>query len=209
MKQGALAVASIPARSGARVRAALLALLLALALFAPLTPAAEDDAGIIVRNSDVLSEPADGADSLATLTLGNRVRVTELRGRWAQVETGEGDRGWIPAANVRLGKGKAESRSGGAVSGLLRSITGSVAGLSSSDESSEAAHVGIRGLQPEDVANAEPDPEALKQLEEYRASAETAAAHARRIALASRKLEYLEPEEKSAPAPPPTTDRRD
>jgi hypothetical protein len=50
--------------------------------------------------------------------------------------------------------------------------------------------MGVRGLQSEDIANAQPDPAAVARLDRYRALPEQALAYARGEGLASISVDY-------------------
>ncbi len=156
------------------------------------TAAAQSDAvpgdpGIVVRHSDLKPEPSEKAETKASLSLGTRVQVSEFWGRWARVAAAESGQGWIPAANVRISQ--KEAKTGGAMTGFLRRITGAVSSRPSS--SGESAHMGIRGLEPGDVANARPNPAELAKLNAYRATRPTAEKHARDVQLARRAFDYV------------------
>jgi hypothetical protein len=49
---------------------------------------------------------------------------------------------------------------------------------------------GVRGLTPEDLKNANPDPEALKKMQSYRAEKPAAEALAREAKLSSNTIDY-------------------
>ena len=156
------------------------------------TEAERRDAGIIVRNSEVKTEPAADAATTSTLKLGNRVEVSNLRGRWAQVHPPEAEQGWIPAANVRISSTQQQSGGGSAAKGLFRGISGVVGGAGSSQDQGPNATVGVRGLQPEDVADAVPNPAERLKLDEYRATPDAAERYAREENLDSRSLAYFD-----------------
>lgn len=173
--------------SPAAIVAVLTLLLLSLQAAAQLD-AQRGDPGVIVRPSALRQEPSSDADIKASLNLGARVQVTRFRGRWARVAAAGLGQGWIPAANVRLNRD--QSKSSGALTGFLRRITGAVSTAPSSSEGS--AHMGIRGLEPNDVANARPDRAELQKLNTYRATRPMAERHARDVNLASRSMAYAD-----------------
>jgi hypothetical protein len=153
---------------------------------------ARRDTGVIVRNSDVKTEPDSDAATTSTLRLGNRVEVSKLRGRWARVHPADAERGWIPAANVRISMTRQQSGGGGAAKGLFRGITGVVTGAGPSQDPGPSATVGVRGLTPEDVADAVPNPAERLKLDQYRASPDGAERYARVENLDSRSLAYFD-----------------
>jgi len=156
------------------------------------TEAERSDPGIIVRNSEVKTEPTSDATTTSTLKLGNRVEVSKLSGRWARVRHPDAEQGWIPAANVRISMAGKKSGGGGAAKGLFRGITGVVTGAGSSQDQGESATVGVRGLQPEDIADSVPNPAERLKLDEYRASPDAAERYAREENLDSRSLAYFD-----------------
>jgi hypothetical protein len=150
------------------------------------------DVGVVVRNSDVKTEPDSDAATTSTLRLGNRVEVSKLRGRWARVHPPDAEQGWIPAANVRISMTRQQSGGGGAAKGLFRGITGVVTGAGPSQDPAPSATVGIRGLTPEDVADAVPNPAERLKLDAYRATPDAAERYAREENLDSRSLAYFD-----------------
>lgn len=191
----------VPSRAKILLQAAALAPLVALGFCLPPPTDAESvpqrgDPGIVVRNADVKSEPEQGSDTVATVTLGDRVTVTRLRGPWAMISLPDAENGWVPAINVRLG-GEAAQRNG-TVTGWLRRITGAVSGAPGSQES---ASMGIRGLEPSDVANAEPNPAELRKLDQYRATPAAAGRYARDLRLRSREVAYIDAGQEAPPKP--------
>jgi hypothetical protein len=176
-------------------RAIAMTMLVVLCLGGPSAQGAENerrDPGVIVRDSEVKTEPDPDAATTSTLRLGNRVEVSRLRGRWARVHPPDAEQGWIAAANVRISMTQQQSRGGGAAKGLFRGITGIVTGTGPSQDQGPSATVGIRGLTPEDVADAVPNPAERLKLDEYRATPDAAERYARDENLDSRSLAYFD-----------------
>lgn len=164
----------------------LFACLVWLATLDPADAQARRDPATIAQATELRQSPDAGAPVLATLASGQQVGVLEMRGEQAKVDAG-GRVGWVDVAALRLGDGGAAQSGGGAPRRGERQATVSM---------------GVRGLQPQDVANAQPDGAAVDRLDNYRASPQQAMAYAQGATLASRSVDYP-----GAAAPPATLER--
>ena len=146
---------------------------------------------LIVRNSDVKSAPDPGSATVTSLRLGSPVEVQEFRGQWANIVSAGDGFGWVPAPNVRLKIASAQGGDGSPLAGLLRGVTGGVGGFGA-DQNRESIAVGVRGVQPSDIENAEPDPAERKKLDDYRVAQSEAERHARAVPLERRSIAYAD-----------------
>jgi len=138
-------------------------LLLAFALLAT-GLAAADEVAFTNRATELKDQGSPDARTVTSLREGTQVKVTQRAGGWARVDAG-GQAGWVKVFHLRFpAVGEAGSSSGGALSGLTSLISGR-----STTQRTTLATTGIRGLSPEDLKNANPDPEALKKMQGYRA----------------------------------------
>jgi hypothetical protein len=105
------------------------------------------------------------------------------------VKTDAGQIGWVHMFDI--GTVQAQSAAGSTAAGALRGITNFFNRGSAQTTTTATSTVGIRGLGSEDIANAQPNLDALKQAEALR----TDEAQARRFAgdaqLAARNVEPL------------------
>ena len=156
------------------MRAALLALLFpALALAAPAT---------VIRAVDLKAAPATDAATLAALTEQSRVDTLERKGGWTRVRTAAGAEGWVRMLALRYAAtGEAKQGESGIVQLLNVARTGT---------SGTQVTTGVRGLDPEQLKNASPNPAELKRMQNYRASPDAAAAFAERGRLQAKQVDY-------------------
>ena len=164
-----------------------LAAALALALLAG--PAlAQQDAAVVKRATDLREGPAQTSASLGALAADSSVaRTGERKGSWVKVRTPQGAAGWVHMFDLGAQAGAAPA-SGGATSGL-RSLGGLFGGSGSTTTATST--VGIRGLGAEDIANAQPNPTAVRDAEKLRVSAEQAQRFASASALRTQRVEPL------------------
>lgn len=164
-----------------------LAAALALALLA--VPAqAQQDAAVLKRATELREGPAQTSASLGALAADSSVaRTGERKGSWVKVRTPQGAAGWVHMFDLGAQAGTAPA-SGGATSGL-RSLGGLFGGSGSTTTATST--VGIRGLGAEDIANAQPNPAAVRDAEKMRVSAEQAQRFASASALRTQRVEPL------------------
>jgi hypothetical protein len=125
------------------------------------------EAAITRRATEVREAPGDSSRSLAALPpQAGLTRTGERRGPWVQVRTADGVTGWVhlfdlgPATATTTGSDAAN-----VVGGALRGITGLLGG-------SRPAHAGttagIRGLDAQDLARAQPNVYERAQMDKLR-----------------------------------------
>lgn len=152
-----------------------------LALAAPLL-AAEEPA-YTASATDLKSEPARSASTLAELPA--RTALTQLarKGAWVQVRHGE-QTGWVRLLVVRPGAPGEERRG---ESGLLKLFN-----VARSGSSGAVATTGVRGLDKEQIKNATPNPTELAKLDAYLATEADARQFAKdKPALSTATVPYL------------------
>jgi hypothetical protein len=152
-------------RTHSRLRCGLAALLL-------LAAAAHADEAVLTRRAlELRASPGDNGASVASLP--QQSAVTRLDGRqgpWVQVRSAQGAIGWVHLFDLgpatASGAGNASS-SGGFMTGALRGVTGLFDGGAPRQTGTTA---GIRGLEAEDLANAQPNPAGVQRMAAWRAS---------------------------------------
>jgi hypothetical protein len=170
--------------------------LAALVTFAGATHA--QDAAVVKRATQLRDTPAESGASVAPLAANTVVtRSSERKGPWAKVSTAQGATGWVHMFDLGPQAGSA-SGTGNAATGGLRGLGGLFGGNSGSTTTATST-VGIRGLGAEDIANAQPNPEAVTQAEGLRVNADQARKFATTASLQSRTVPPL------AEPPRPTT----
>jgi hypothetical protein len=149
------------------------------------------------RSTELKDRGAAEAKTLATLPENTAVKVLARGGGWTQVEAGS-QKGWVSVFHLRFPATieKSSTSSGG---NPLSGLSSALGFGRKTSEQTTIATTGIRGLSPEDLKNASPDPAALAKLQSYRADKAAAERFARDAKLAAVVIEYLE-ETAAAPA---------
>lgn len=133
------------------------------------------------RESPLYAEPRLDAGQVAQLQRGTSGEVIARQGGWLNIKTAAGT-GWLFSFNVRFPSQRAEGGSGGA--GLGR--------LFGSSRPSVTSTIGIRGLEEEDLRQAQFNAGQMKLLDGYVASKQAAEESARAKSLAPVQLDYLD-----------------
>ena len=160
----------------ATLRCAAAALLLgpaALVFWGP-ARAQQGEAATIVRPAQLRDAPGETGRSLAALAAQEPVtRLGERHGGWIRVQTGSGASGWVHLFDLGPGGfnsvGTASAPAGGnAVTGSLRGLTNLLRGSSAPPPRTATSTIGIRGLEAEDLTRAQPNLNAVNQMERLR-----------------------------------------
>ena len=128
------------------------------------------EAAVTRRATDLRDAPSDSGRSLAALPAQSPLTRTEQRqGPWVQVRTASGATGWVHLFDLGPANTAASPESGNSlVGGALRGVGSLFGGGGKPATTSTTA--GIRGLGAEDLAQSQPDPAAVRQMEDLRAS---------------------------------------
>jgi hypothetical protein len=140
--------------------------LLASGAFAQQQP----DTLTIKRATELRDGPSESARSVAPLPLQSQVtRLGARQGPWIEVRTVQGASGWVHMFDA----GSALPAQGGSTTtGALRGITSFFGrGTAQPAATTPTATIGIRGLGAEDIANAQPNLEALGRVDTMRIDA--------------------------------------
>ena len=174
---------------------------LAIAALLVLAPAAwAQEQATTNRSTELKERGANEARALATLPENTAVKVLARSGGWTRVEAG-GQSGWVNVFHLRFPT-TVESKSGGG--NPFSSVTSFLGGGRQTEKSTTIATTGIRGLSPEDLKNANPNPAALAKMQTYRADKPAAERYARDAKLAAVSVDYVE----AAPGAPAKGARR-
>lgn len=163
--------------------------LLAILLLGLACAAGAQEQAFTNRSTELKDRGASDARTVATLPENTAVKVLARAGGWTRVEAG-GQAGFVRVFHLRFPATVETSSSGGSALSGLTSFLG--AGRKSSQAS--IATTGIRGLSPEDLKNASPDPAALAKAQSYRADKAAAERFAREGKLAAVPVEYSQGE---------------
>ncbi len=161
-------------------------ILVVLLALLPMLAAAQEQA-FTNRSTELKDRGAAEARTVSTLAENTPVKVVARAGGWTRVEAG-GQSGWVRAFHLRFPTTVDSSSSGGGLS----SFTSALGFGRQKSSQATIATTGIRGLSPEDLKNANPDPEALRRLQSYRADRPAAERFARDAKLAAVPVDYPE-----------------
>lgn len=129
-----------------------------------LPSAARAEAAFTRRAVEIREAPGDQARSIASLPAQAPVtRGNERLGPWVQVRSAGGASGWVHLFD--LGPATAPTAAAG-VGNALRGVTSLFGGTPPAPRTASTA--GIRGLGAEDIAQAQPNPAAVTQMEGQR-----------------------------------------
>lgn len=158
---------------------------------------AQGEAAVMKRAGELRETPADTARSLAALPADTAVtRLGERQGPWIQVRSAAGATGWVHMFDVAP-----QSSGGSAASGALRGVTNFFNKGNNRPVTTATSTIGIRGLGAEDLAQAQPNPGAVAQMEALRQSESQARAFAGEAALVPVAVEPLPAQARPSAAP--------
>ena len=135
--------------------------------------------GTVSRASTLKAEPYFNATDTASVGVNAVVEIIERNGGWYRLKTTDGKLGWTRMSNVRL------------VESSQSSVFGKWAGLWQSGRSANTkavATTGVRGLDEQDLANAQPNFTALDSLSQYASRSGDAAHFAHELKLQRQSL---------------------
>ena len=135
--------------------------------------------------TDLKNEPFIDAQTAGTLPANAQVEILKRQGGWLQVKSAGGE-GWVKLLSIRLSTAAQAKAGDTGVKELLN-----VAQTGRSGSSGTTVATGVRGLSPEDMKNAKPNPDEVKKLDNFAATKSQAESLANKARLTSHKVEYL------------------
>jgi hypothetical protein len=151
---------------------------LLLLLFIPLLALAEP--ATVIKTTELRQEPASDAAAVATLAESTAVEALERRSGWTRVKAPAGE-GWVRMLALRFGAGAAKPGASG-VSQLFN--------VARTGTSGTQVTTGVRGLDAEQIAQAQPNPAELAKLQKFAASRDAAAGFAEQGKLDAKSVDY-------------------
>ncbi len=143
--------------------------------------AAAQEAGYAVRQAELKREPFSDAASAGTLPERAEVKIVSRQGGWLRVESASGA-GWVRTLSIRTGS----AEGAGGDSGVKQLFN-----VARSGSSGTVVATGVRGLDREQIANAQPNAAELARMAQFAASQADAERFASRAGLAAQSLDYL------------------
>jgi len=153
--------------------------LLFLALLFPLLGHAEPAS--VIRATELKSAPATDASTVARLRENTAVEALERQGGWTRVKASAGE-GWVKMLSLRYG-GPASAKKGD--TGLAQ-----VFNVARTGSSGTQVTTGVRGLDEEKLANAQPNPAELEKLNKVAVERNAAAGFAAKGKLSAHQVDY-------------------
>lgn len=143
------------------------------------------------RATDMRAAPDDSSAVVRMLAPQTKVQVLERRGAWTRVKgvEPEAPSGWVRMMHLRgevVVEQAAPQRGSGVMGGLNRLFGGS---QQTAAPRAQSATLGIRGLSPEELQAASPNPQALAKVRGFSASKDEAATFAKTANLAAATVE--------------------
>jgi SH3-like domain-containing protein len=164
--------------------------------------------------SDALLRIAPSGSSASSLRLakGTPLEVIRRQGAWLEVRVkSSGAEGWVKNVSVVAVGGTASAppkkKSEGFFANLARGVSRLMGGSPDPPEEEGSVTVGIRGLAPEDLARAIPDPAELDKMESYRADRDQAFRFAGAEKLTAQTVEYIQAAGGGSSSPAPSGGR--
>ena len=144
------------------------------------------DPGVVIRSCQVMSEPFKDARSVTSLKEGDTVEILKRKGGWLNVSAGK-KTGWVRMLYVRRGEGAAQASVTAEASGVLGLATGRAG------RGNVVAATGVRGLDEENLKEAEFNEKELQTLKTFSSSVTEAKAFAKQAGLQAQRIPYIEP----------------
>lgn len=152
---------------------------------------------MVKRDTEVRKQPDATAESLMPIAASSTVlHHGERQGAWMRIKAEGGQQGWMRLFDLSAASAAAGASSSGA-GNVLRGVGSLFAPASSKPVTTST--LGVRGLDANDVATAQPNPAAVTQGERLRTSEAQAKQFAQRSGLTPRQVTELP--DSAAPIP--------
>ena len=152
--------------------------LLILAVLFPLLGHAEPAS--VIRATELKSSPATDAETVAQLPENTAVEALDRQGGWTRVKAAAGE-GWGKILALRYGAASTKKGDSGIAQIFNVARTGS---------SGTQVTTGVRGLDEEKLANAQPNPAELEKLGKFAVERNAAAGFAAKGRLSAHQVDY-------------------
>jgi hypothetical protein len=156
---------------------------LALLLLLPFLCWAEP--AVVIRATELKKEPATDAATDAELAENAALDAGERKGGWTRVKTPGGAEGWVKMLLLRYG---APGTAKAGDTGLSQMFNVARTGTSGT-----TVTTGVRGLDAEQISNAQPNAAELGKMASFAATKEASSGFAKRAKLQARQVDYPAP----------------
>ena len=144
------------------------------------------DPGVALRTCQVMSEPFKDAREVLSLKEGDPVEILRRKGGWLEVSR-KGKTGWVRMLYIRRGGASEKVSAVTEASGVLGMATGRAG------TGNVVAATGVRGLDEEELKEAEFNEQELQTLKTYRTSKKQAQEFASQAGLQVQKVPFIQP----------------
>ncbi len=158
--------------------------LIVMCVFHLTTSSFASSSGFVLRQCMVMDEPYRDANEIASLSKGNTLEILKRKGGWLKISTGE-LQGWVRMFYIKRGEEGNKPSTGTEVSGALGLATGRAG------SGNVVAATGVRGLDEEDLKEAEFNGKELKKLKAFYTTNKKADAFARKAKLIQKRVPLL------------------
>lgn len=153
--------------------------------------------GQTVSDSLLRIAPSGASASKQRLAKGTQLEIIRRQGAWLEARVkSSGSEGWVKQVSVvavtETAPASSKKKSGGFFANLARGVSRLLGGSSDAPEDQGNVTIGIRGLAPEDLASAIPDPGELDKMESFRADRDQAFRFASEEKLTAQTVEYMQ-----------------
>ena len=142
------------------------------------------DPATLIRATELKRQPATDAEMVAELAADTAVDALERKGGWTRVKAAEGE-GWVKMLALRYGGPGAAKKGDSGVAQLFN--------VARTGSSGTQVTTGVRGLDEQQLANAQPNPAELAKLSRFAAKPDAAAAFAAKGKLTAQSVAYPKP----------------
>jgi hypothetical protein len=135
-----------------------------------------------IRQVELKKAPAADAETIGQIAENTALDALERKGGWTRVKSESGE-GWVRMLALRFG-GPGEAKKGD--SGVSKLFN-----VARTGSSGTTVTTGVRGLDPEMLAKAQPNPAELAKMEQFAATPDAAAGFAAKGRLKARQVEEV------------------
>jgi hypothetical protein len=122
-----------------------------------------------IRQVEMKKAPAADADTIAQIAENTAVDALERKGGWTRIKSASGE-GWVRMLALRFGGPGGAKKGDSGISKLFN--------VARTGTSGTTVTTGVRGLDPEMLANAQPNPAELAKMEQFAVTPDAAAGFA-------------------------------
>ena len=136
-----------------------------------------------IRQVELKNGPAADADTIGQIAENTALEALERKGGWTRVKTAK-EEGWVRMLALRFGGPGAAKKGDSGISSLFN--------VARTGSSGTTVTTGVRGLDPEMLAKAQPNPAELAKMEQFAVTRDAAAGFAAKGKLQAKQVEEVQ-----------------